>query len=226
MSDTVWHYAVGNEQRGPINEEDVAIAIGRGEIGPDTLVWRDGMSGWAAARATLPGSLIPQSWADSLPPSMAGRSGAGFGQTARATPAYSAADAGAGGYYHPTSFVEVIKTVLSRYAQFSGRARRSEYWYWILFYFLGSIGFSAIDAAIFGLDATASPISSIYGLAILIPSIAVAARRLHDIGRSGWWQLIGLIPLLGWALMIWWMTRPSEPNDNQFGPYESVVERF
>lgn len=225
MNDAVWYYAVANEQRGPINEADLAIAIGRGEIGPDSLVWREGMQGWAAARATLPGNLVPQGWVDSLPPSVgagtAANMGAGgtFGQAGQSETAYGQTHGNMGGYFHPTGFVDVIKTVFNRYVQFSGRARRSEYWYWILFYLIAVLALSLVDAMLFGPGlAEVGVLSNIFALGIFLPSLALTARRLHDIGRSGWWQLIGLVPLIGWVLMIWWLTRPSDPNDNQYGP--------
>lgn len=225
MTDAVWHYAVGNEQRGPIGEAELAVAIGRGEIGPETLVWREGMQGWAAARTALPGNLVPQSWVDSLPP-MAGMSvGASgtFGQAGQSGAAYAQHDGGTGGYFHPTSFGDVIKTVLNRYVQFSGRARRSEYWYWVLFIFVVNIGINLIvgfsggeGSSFFAL--ILALVLFIFSLGVLLPHFAVTARRLHDTGRSGWWQLVQLIPLIGFILMIYWCTRPGEPTDNQYGP--------
>ncbi len=211
MSDTVWYYAVGNEQRGPVGESELGALIGRGEVGRNTLVWRDGMAQWGEAQANLPGALIPQGWVDSLPRSA---------QTPPAQAPAAAPSWGGGGYYHPTQFVDAVKTViLGRYAQFSGRARRREYWWFILFYFIATFATSMLDFIAFDPDlAEVGVLSNIFALAVLVPSIAVTARRLHDTGRSGWWQLIGLIPLLGWALMIWWLTRPGVEDDNQYGP--------
>jgi uncharacterized membrane protein YhaH (DUF805 family) len=104
------------------------------------------------------------------------------------------------------NFQEAIKKCFTNYAGFSGRAARSEYWYWVLFVLLGSIVLSMLSEAL----------SAAFSLGVLLPGIAVGARRLHDIGKSGWWQLLGLIPLLGWAVLIYWAVQPSE-GDNAFG---------
>ncbi|MFK7793443.1 MAG: DUF805 domain-containing protein [Devosiaceae bacterium] len=220
MNDAVWYYASGSDQRGPVGEADLSALIGRGEIGPDTLVWREGMANWSAARASLPGGLIPQSWVDGLSSPGSQPPPAFGGQGAQASAAQAGAGSWDGSYYHPTQFVDAVKTViLGRYAQFSGRARRREYWWWILFYLLASLVCYFIDAILFSQRlAEIGVLSNIFALAVLVPAIAVTARRLHDIGRSGWWQLISLIPLIGWAVMIWWLTRPSEHGDNQYGP--------
>lgn len=100
---------------------------------------------------------------------------------------------------------ESVMTCLRKYAEFGGRATRAEYWWWILATTLVSTALSAIDSfvsAISGLYVY-SPLSTIFGLAVLLPGLAVTARRLHDIGRSGWWQLlwviigiIGIVPLV------------------------------
>jgi uncharacterized membrane protein YhaH (DUF805 family) len=218
MSDAVWYYAAGNEQQGPLSEADVAIAIGRGEITADTLVWREGMQGWAAARTSLPGNLVPQSWADSLPPAIGAGVGGAFGQAAAAmAPSYANGDAG--GYFHPTSFVDVVKTVFNRYVQFSGRARRSEYWYWVLFIVAVSIVLSVIDGIIFGFETTdLAIIGPLFSLATFIPSLGVAFRRMHDTGRSAWWLLIALIPLVGTIILIVWFAKRGDEHDNQYGP--------
>ena len=101
------------------------------------------------------------------------------------------------------NFIEAVKIVFSKYSDFNGRASRPEFWWWMLFVFLASLGFSAISESL----------SFLFSLATLIPSIAVTTRRLHDINLSGWWQLIGLIPLLGWVVMIYWCVQPAkEPN--------------
>ena len=104
------------------------------------------------------------------------------------------------------TFVDAIKSGFSNYVGFSGRAPRSAYWYWVLFVVLASIVLSMIS----------QDLSGIFSLAVLLPGIAVGTRRLHDIGKSGWWQLISLIPLLGWLVLIYWMVQPSE-GPNQFG---------
>lgn len=107
-------------------------------------------------------------------------------------------------------FKTAIRTCIDKYATFSGRASRSEFWWFVLFGFLVNLAASVLDAAIFGSgDGAAQPIAALTSLSILLPNLAVAVRRLHDIGRSGWWLLIVLIPILGTLILIWWWTRPS-----------------
>jgi uncharacterized membrane protein YhaH (DUF805 family) len=109
--------------------------------------------------------------------------------------------------------------VLKKYAQFSGRARRKEYWYFVLFNMIFSIVLAMVD----NLTGTLNPesgvglLSGIYSLAVLIPSIAVAFRRLHDTGRSAWWLLIGLIPLIGWIVLIVFLVQDSQEGENEYG---------
>ena len=104
------------------------------------------------------------------------------------------------------TFVDAVKQCLRKYGDFSGRATRAEFWWWQVFGWIGGLIFGSIDSSIrsfAGGDSYAfSPFGSIFGLAILLPGLAVQARRLHDIGKTGWWilvwvaiALLGLIPL-------------------------------
>ena len=110
-------------------------------------------------------------------------------------------------------------TVLKKYAVFNGRAGRKEYWYFILFNIIISLILGFIDGIMggFSVEAGIGPLGAIYSLAILIPSLAVSVRRLHDTDRSGWWLLIGLIPLIGAIVLIIFMIQDGKPNDNQYG---------
>ena len=113
-------------------------------------------------------------------------------------------------------FFEAAGSVLSKYFIFSGRALRSEYWFWFLFYMLGAIPFSiAAGLGMVGLYA-------IYGLAIFIPTLSVTVRRLHDTNLSGWWSIITIIPF-GWIVMLYWLIKKGDLSDNRFGapPYGS-----
>ena len=104
--------------------------------------------------------------------------------------------------------------VLKNYAGFSGRARRTEYWMFVLFNLLITIGLSIIDVVAIG----AGVLGGLYSLAVLIPSLAVGVRRLHDTNRSGWWLLISLIPLIGGIILIIFLASGSDPEENQYGP--------
>jgi uncharacterized membrane protein YhaH (DUF805 family) len=108
---------------------------------------------------------------------------------------------------------------LKKYATFSGRAQRAEYWYFFLFYILTFIGLSFIDGitGTFSEEAGIGLLSGLYSLAILIPSLAVGVRRLHDTGRSGWWLLVGIIPLIGAIVLLIFFVQDSVPGDNLYG---------
>lgn len=99
--------------------------------------------------------------------------------------------------------------VLRKYTVFTGRATRTEYWMFFLVNVLISLVLGFLDLTIIGY---------IYTLAVLLPSIGVAIRRLHDTGKSGWWLLIGLIPFLGAIILIVFLAMDSEPGQNQYGP--------
>ena len=110
--------------------------------------------------------------------------------------------------------------VLRKYAQFSGRARRKEYWMFALFNMIFTVVLAFLDQLLGTVieGAGVGILGSIYGLAVLLPGLAVAIRRLHDVGKSGWWYLIILIPLIGaiWLLVL--MVTDSQAGANQYGP--------
>jgi uncharacterized membrane protein YhaH (DUF805 family) len=110
--------------------------------------------------------------------------------------------------------------VLRKYAVFSGRARRKEYWMFLLINIIITIVLIAIDSLIgtFRPRAGVGLLEGLYSLAVLIPSLAVTVRRLHDIGRSGWWILIGLIPFIGGIVLLIFALLDSEPGSNEYGP--------
>ncbi|MFS4437149.1 DUF805 domain-containing protein [Paracoccaceae bacterium GXU_MW_L88] len=120
------------------------------------------------------------------------------------------------------NFQTAVKTCFQKYATFSGRAHRPEFWWFVLFSFIASIAFTALDFMMFD-TATAEigVFSTLFQLAILLPSLAVGARRLHDIGKSGWWQLIMLIPLIGIIVLIWWWCRPAQAAGAKYGPTDA-----
>lgn len=112
------------------------------------------------------------------------------------------------------SFGEAIGDGFSKYATFSGRSSRSAYWWWTLFYFLIIIGTSIVDAVI-----EVPVLATLAGLALFIPNLAVLVRRLHDTDHSGWWVLIGLIPLIGTiVLIVFACTDSGPPNEYGDGP--------
>lgn len=107
----------------------------------------------------------------------------------------------------PMTFLDAVKVCLNKYADFSGRASRAEFWWYMLFQF--------VVCAICG--AISQWLGYVCSLALIVPTLAVAWRRLHDIGRAGGWWFIGLIPLVGWIILIIWYVKPGEPTANRFG---------
>jgi len=109
--------------------------------------------------------------------------------------------------------------VLKKYAVFQGRARRKEYWFFVLFNVIISIGLTIVDVMIgtFNAETGIAYLSTLYSLAVLIPSIAVSVRRLHDTDRTGWWLFIALIPLIGLIVLLVFMFLDSQPGDNKYG---------
>ena len=112
------------------------------------------------------------------------------------------------------SFVESIQTVFSKYCDFNGRARRSEYWWFTLAY---SIVNGILSALTRNGGTVMSIITLIVALAVFLPSLGVAVRRLHDTGRSGWWILLAFTCIGGIVLIVWYCM-DSQPGDNQYGP--------
>jgi len=116
-------------------------------------------------------------------------------------------------------FLEAVQSCFSKYVTFSGRALRSEFWFFTLFVVLGSLVAATLDAVLFGVRGEAGgPVSLIFGLGILLPNLAVSVRRLHDTGRSGWFILLGLIPLIGIIILLIWFCQRGEDGPNAYGP--------
>ncbi|QRG67199.1 DUF805 domain-containing protein [Brevibacillus choshinensis] len=103
--------------------------------------------------------------------------------------------------------------VLKKYVAFSGRARRKEYWMFVLFSVIISLVLSLVE----NLIGIPQVLTSIYSLAVLLPSLGVLVRRLHDTGRSGWWFLLAFIPVIGTIILLVFMCQDSK-EDNQYGP--------
>ena len=125
-------------------------------------------------------------------------------------------------------FMTSVKTCFSKYVTFSGRAQRSEFWWFVLFTFVVSMVLSVVDSVLFGTTTTTAtsfesstdtPIfSGLFSLAVLLPGISVAVRRLHDTDRSGWWYWLLLIPLIGFIILVVWFASKGTDGDNRFGP--------
>ena len=130
------------------------------------------------------------------------------------------AEAGGGsGVIVEQAAVSYYTAVLKKYVTFEGRARRKEYWFFTLFNMLASMALGFVDG-MFGLmdpDVGVGALGAIYSLAVILPSIAVCVRRLHDTNRSGWFLLLTLIPIIGWIALIIFSVQDSDDGDNRYG---------
>ena len=109
---------------------------------------------------------------------------------------------------------------LKKYATFEGRARRKEYWFFVLFNVLAIIVLEILDVVLgtFSKETGFGLLSGLYAIAVLLPSLAVTVRRLHDTDRSGWWILINFIPLIGAIVLLIFTLLDGTPGSNRFGP--------
>ena len=120
-----------------------------------------------------------------------------------------AAQAPASGMMSP---VDAISTCFSKYVDFSGRATRAEYWWWVL---VMGVGGSMVGEILLLIHPA---VGSIVMLALLLPGLAVTVRRLHDVDRSGWWILCSLVPLIGWLVLVIFFVKGGSPRTNSYGP--------
>jgi uncharacterized membrane protein YhaH (DUF805 family) len=128
---------------------------------------------------------------------------------------FSAWRAVSGGSENMNYFLEAFR----KYAVFSGRARRSEYWYFTLFSMIALAILRSIDhrTGMYDPETSSGTLEGIYGLIVFIPTLAIGVRRLHDTGRSGWWLLINLVPVAGWIINLIFDLQDSQPGSNQYG---------
>ena len=190
-----WYYANNGVEQGPIARADFAALVRDGTIGPQTLVWTNTLREWEPAHLHIDGV------AGARPP-VPTASGAGV--------------AAARNYRRESGLGDAFRQFFNRYVQFSGRSNRGEFWFWQLDNLLITFGLGVLDMVIFGTEGS-GVLGGLWGLATLIPSFALGARRLHDIDKSGWWQLLMLIPLLGWIILLVWFCRAPDDRPNRFG---------
>ena len=108
---------------------------------------------------------------------------------------------------------KAVKTCFTKYAEFTGRAARPEFWWFALFQFVVLTVIGMVSQVLYGIAA----------LALLLPALAVGSRRLHDINKSAWLMLLWLIPVIGWILLIYWAVQPGDPAANSYGEPPSAT---
>lgn len=121
---------------------------------------------------------------------------------------------------YQVSFGDAIQRAFNKYCCFTGRASRSEYWWWILFTSLVGFGFGFLT---FTVSEAFEYLSDIASLAFLLPGLGLVWRRLHDINRSGANLLWAFLPIIGWVILLIYLTKESDPYDNQYGPVPNMI---
>ena len=115
-------------------------------------------------------------------------------------------------------FGQAIKTCFKKYAVFEGRAGRSEYWWFFLFSAACVVALSIIDSIVFDVQfENYGVLVIIYLIAVMLPTIAVSVRRLHDMDQTGWWYMLVFVPMIGWILVLCWLIFPGTVGPNKFG---------
>ncbi|MGA7674241.1 MAG: DUF805 domain-containing protein [Rhizomicrobium sp.] len=119
----------------------------------------------------------------------------------------------------PNVVIENFRSIVTtQYIAFEGRARRRDFWYYALVYFILYVVVSLFERLLgFGSYFYSGPLTGLLELALLLPSLGLAVRRLHDTNRSGWWVVIGVIPVIGWLVLIYWYVQPGTTGANPFG---------
>lgn len=124
------------------------------------------------------------------------------------------------------TFTQSLSACFGKYFTFQGRAQRSEFWWFVAFimgmnFILGTFDTMAFGPTIMmtdmGFEFNAGIFGGLFGLATILPSWAVQVRRLHDIGKSGWWLLLGLIPVIGFFILLFWLSKEGTSGDNEYG---------
>ena len=203
MADAIWYYVQAGDRKGPVSAETVKALVDAGAMDPATLVWREGMGEWEPAFRHIGGVIPPAP----------GRATGGSHQAA-ASPVWQGAQGAP--YGQGVGFGRAFSLFWSGYADFSGRSVRSEFWWWIVWaIILGAVA-TSLDYLFVDMTLTFTPINWVWSLITLIPTLALGARRLHDVNRSGWWQLIALTGI-GIILLIVWWAQPSDQQRNTYG---------
>lgn len=190
-----WYYATGSDPVGPYSTAQMNTLLAAGVVKVETLVWSTGMSDWMPYYQ----STLAQEPARVVSLAMPHVRGTG--------------DAASAGFLDTLG--DAIGTCFSKFALFDGRASRAECWFFALFSIVTALLLAGLDMVILGRDFPV--VAMVFALLVLTPSIAVLVRRLHDTGRSGWWALLGMLPLLGnLALLVLCAMRGTD-GQNRFG---------
>ncbi len=207
-----WYYASGTDPVGPYSTAQMTTLLAAGVLRVETLVWSSEMTDWAPLYQSA--LAQEQARAEAVAPVMSyasvalSASGAGGG----------VAVIGAAGD-EPSGLIETlgdaIGSCFGKFAFFGGRASRAECWFFVLFGVLGSLLLGSLDLVVLGRDYPV--VGMVFGLLVLTPLVAVLVRRLHDVGWSGWWVFLGVVPVLGNLVLLVLCSLPGSDGQNRFG---------
>ena len=190
---TQWYYAIEGSSVGPVEQAEFDALVASGTIRSDTLVWQEGMEDW-----------LPFGRADQV------------GAQASAPPRAPLSDSEDPARADANTFMGAFKDAIARYVDFKTRSTRSQFWWFMLWSVIISIAASFVDVAL-GMGGDSGPVGLLASLALLLPALAVTIRRLHDIGRTGWWVLIQFVPLVGIIVIIVFACTKSQEHQNEWG---------
>ncbi|UWR22678.1 DUF805 domain-containing protein [Sulfitobacter sp. S190] len=190
---TEWYYAFEGTSKGPVSQVQFDELIDAGVVRENTLVWQEGMDDWLPL-GRLRSANTPPARAPYLPDDIP------------EDPARADAN----------SFTGALKDGFARFVDFRTRSSRPQFWWWCVWSIIISVGAAILDGSLGMFDS--QPIGSLSSLVMLLPSLAVGVRRLHDIGRTGWWVLIALVPLIGFFVLLFFFVQKSEDSANRWGP--------
>lgn len=211
-----WFYSAGDDRKGPFSELQIGALLLAGAIDEHTKVWSEDIADWTPLFRTDLRKLLgdKQIAPPNVPPAEQDAAPVRQSENKNANKTYARSE-NTGINSNSISFGNAISICMNKYVTFSGRASRPEFWYFYLFIILGSIATLTVDIAILNAG-DIFPLNLIFTLAILLPQFAVGVRRLHDTDRSAWWLLIGLIPLVGFILIVF-LCQKGTTGPNRFG---------
>ena len=215
--DDCYYLDATRNQRGPVPGDEIARLIRSGTIRRDTMIWCAGMPDWQPAGQVNDFASL---FARAAPPPRVPPSRGSFAGAAPLQPTTSMRRAQSGHIEPRMGLGTAIATCFRKYVDFTGRARRKEYWYWHLFYWLVIVGLVLLDVIMVRVGAP--PVFTFVAvLAILVfflPTLAGTVRRLHDTDHSGWMIFISWIPIVGPIIFIVFMCKRGTEGPNRFGP--------
>jgi|JI6StandDraft_1071083.scaffolds.fasta_scaffold106477_2 uncharacterized membrane protein YhaH (DUF805 family) len=216
-----WYFVEEGKRAGPVAESALRSLIRSSRVQGATLVWTDGMSDWVPlAQSAIASALlgVPDVPVTSVPPppTSYAPSGSPYDTSQGAVVGAWGGGGETGGPGKPMSIGGAISSCFSKYVQFSGRASRSEYWFFQLFIWLCSMVATMLGNGMSGIN-NGSGIEAIVSLVFLLPALSVFVRRLHDTDRSGWWFWLLLIPIIGWIVILVFLCQKPTPGRNRFG---------